>query len=107
MERINKPLFWTERSLKDLNKIHSFNAKQLGFAKALEITHGIIERIGTLEDTSFDYLQTAAKDEAFLHLRNTYRKFIEGHYKITFREGKTKVYINRIFDTRQNPNKNK
>ena len=27
--------------------------------------------------------------------------------KITYREEKTKIYINRIFDTRQHPNKNK
>lgn len=107
MERIIKPLFWTERTLKDLNRIHSFNSKLSGLSKAMEITAQIVDRVGCLEDTSFDYLHTGAKDEAFLHLKNSYRKLIEGNYKITYREGKNKIYINRIFDTRQSPRKNK
>jgi hypothetical protein len=50
-----------------------------------------------------------AVDEEFKHLKRDYKKLIEGDIKITYRLSSNKpiVYINRIFDTRQNPSKNK
>ncbi len=67
----------------------------------------MVDRVGELENPDFVYLETGSVDEYFAHLKKQYRKLIEGNYKITYREGKTKIYINRIFDTSQNPNKNK
>jgi hypothetical protein len=48
-------------------------------------------------------------DEEFKHLKRKYRKLIEKHIKITYRLSKSQptVYINRVFDTRQQPSKNK
>jgi hypothetical protein len=48
-------------------------------------------------------------DEEFKHLKRDYRKLIEGDVKITYRLSTSKpvVYINRIFDARQRPSKNK
>lgn len=48
-------------------------------------------------------------DEEFKHLKRGYKKLIEDNIKITYRISKTKtiVYINRVFDTRQDPRKNK
>jgi len=34
---IAKPVTWTKRALKDLNKVSIFNSKSLGKEKALEI----------------------------------------------------------------------
>ncbi|GGE19117.1 hypothetical protein GCM10010831_20340 [Psychroflexus salis] len=48
-----------------------------------------------------------ALDDNFSHLKHEYRKLIIQHCKITYREGNSKIYVIRIFDTRQNPNKNK
>ncbi len=83
MERIIKPIFWTNRAIKDIEKVTRFNIKLFGFNK-----------IGSV-------------DEDFTHLKFEYRKLIHHHSKITYRQGKDKIYINRIFDTRQNPIKNK
>ena len=107
MEKIIKPLIWTERALKDLKKINEFNSELLSEEKALKITQQIVDKVEILEDYNFDYTEIGAKDESFSHLKKEYRKLIEGNYKITYREGMSKIYINRIFDTRQNPNKNK
>ena len=104
MEKITKPIIWTQRALKDLNKIYEFNAENIGNDKAVQ---KIITKVEILEKTSFDYSTIGAADEDFSHLKYHYRKLIESHYKITYRVGSTKIYINRIFDTRQNPNKNK
>ena len=105
MERIIKPVYWTTRAVKDLEKTTRFNALQYGFEKAVEIALEIQESTKILE--SSDFSEIGAVDENFAHLAREYRKLIQHHCKITYREGKSKIYINRVFDTRQNPNKNK
>jgi len=107
LEKINKSLTWTQRALKDLENIKEFNSELLGNDKALEITYQILTKVDMLESHTFDYSKIGAVDESFSHLKNTYRKLIEGYYKITYREGVAKIYITRIFDLRRNPNKNK
>lgn len=105
MERISKPIFWTNRAVKDLEKVTRFNIKLFGFNKAIEIAKEIQETTEILELNDFN--QIGSIDEDFTHLKFEYRKLINHHCKITYREGKEKIYINRIFDTRQKPNKNK
>lgn len=105
MERIIKPVFWTNRAIKDLEKVARFNAMLYGFKKAIAIAMELRESTEILENGNFK--EIGSVDEDFVHLKYEYRKLIHNYCKITYREGKTKVYINRVFDTRQNPNKNK
>ena len=105
MEGIEKPVFWTARAIKDLEKVTRFNARLFGFKKAIEIALEIRQYTEILEAESFNKIGSV--DEYFLHLAWDYKKLICHHCKITYREGKSKIYINRIFDTRQNPAKNK
>jgi plasmid stabilization system protein ParE len=100
-----KPVFWTTRALKDLEKTTRFNALLYGFKKAIEIALEIRKSTDILENTNFS--EIGSVDEDFIHLKREYRKLFHHHCKITYRESKTKIYINRVFDTRQNPNKNK
>lgn len=104
MGRVNKPTELSARALKDLGRIKSFNAKLYGKAKAQEITDDIFKRLKILEDPNFS--EIGSLDENFSHLKHTYRKLIENYIKITYREGKQKIYIMRFFDTRQDPKKN-
>ena len=105
MERIIKPIYWTARAVKDLEKVTKFNAILYGFKKAIVIATELRESTEVLENDNFK--EIGSVDEDFVHLKHEYRKLIRNHCKITYREGKTKIYINRVFDTRQNPNKNK
>ena len=105
MERINKPVYWTVRAIKDLEKVTRFNAMLFNFTKAFQIATEIRQSTEILEQKSFKEIE--AIDEDFQHLKYDYRKLIHHHCKITYREGKTKIYINRVFDTRQRPSKNK
>jgi plasmid stabilization system protein ParE len=100
-----KPVYWTSRAVKDLEKVTRFNTLLYGFDKAIEFALEIRKSTDILE--SDDFSQMGAIDEDFIHLAREYRKLIQHHCKITYREGKTKIYINRVFDTRQHPNKNK
>lgn len=102
-----KPVELSSRALKDLQKAKSFNLKLYGRQKAEEIINDIFQRIESLEKPDNKFISIGAIDETFKDLKRNYRKLIAGHYKITYREGKTKIYVVRIFDTRQHPLKNK
>ena len=105
-ERI-KPIEFTSRAIKDLQKVKSFNLKLYGKPKTEAIFNSIFQRIEVLENPNNNFIDIGAIHETFKYLRWKYRKLIEDHYKITYREGKTKIYVIRIFDTRQHPSKNK
>ncbi|WP_396192622.1 type II toxin-antitoxin system RelE/ParE family toxin [Flavobacterium sp.] len=107
MERIIKPVYFTSRALKDLEKITRFNALLFGFKKAITITNDLIDSVEILENKNYDFSKIGSVDSEFKHLKRNYRKIFDGNYKITYREGVDKIYINRVFDTRQNPTKNK
>ena len=107
MERKIKPVFWSSSSVKDLEKITWFNIQLHGFEKAIDIALKIRQHTEILENPTFEFIEIGAIDDAFLELKHQYRKLIYKNCKITYREGNSKIYINRIFDTRQNPKKNK
>ena len=106
MGLVNKQVKWTKRALKDISKITVFNAKTIGKEKALKTAHKLIDTPKILENTEYDFENIGTVDEAFGYLKNEYRKIFYKHYKITYRKGKTKIYITRVFDMRQNPKKN-
>ena len=104
---ITKPVIWTPRALKDLKKVSKFNSKIKGREKAIEIAHKIINAPRILENPEYDFQNIGTVDETFSHLKLEYRKiFCEG-CKITYREGRTKIYVTRVFDQSQHPRKNK
>lgn len=103
-KEIEKLTELSARALKDLGKTKSFYTELYGKAKAQQITDDIFKRIEILED--FRFREIGPLDEDFSHLKGEYRKLIENYVKITYRIGKTKIYIVRVFDTRQNPKKN-
>jgi plasmid stabilization system protein ParE len=78
-----------------------------GLEKAQEIVESIREHTEVWENPNYNFKKIGERDEAFSHLKRIYRKLIQRHCKITYREGKTKIYIVRVFDTRRDPKKNK
>lgn len=69
----------------------------------MQITDKLVERIEKLENPIF---RKDPIDESFSHLKYEYRKMLDDYIKVTYRIGKTKIYIVRVFDTRQDPKKN-
>ncbi len=107
MSRLIKPVELTSRAIKDLKKIKSFNSDLYGAPRAQGIIDEIFDLLETLENPDFDFSEIGEVDKDFEHLKYPYRKLSLPHCKITYRKGKTKIYVIRIFDTRQNPKKNK
>lgn len=98
---------WTKRATKDLRKVYEFNIDLFGEEKSFVFIHLLLEMVDLLSDKKF--VKMGAIDEEFKHLKREYKKLIEGYIKITYRISTNKpiVYINRVFDTRQDPRKNK
>lgn len=107
METLTKPVFWTTRAKKDLGKLLRFNTKFHGLEKAKEIVESIRQHTEVLENQNYDFKKIGERDDDFSHLKHNYRKLVSHHCKITYREGKSKIYIVRVFDTRQDPKKNR
>lgn len=107
MDKKIKPVAWTSRATKDLEKITRFYIELYGNSKAKIIATDIRLKTTILESEAIDTSKIGAIDEAFKHLKYNYRKLLTNHCKITYRIGKTKIYIVRVFDTRQHPNKNR
>lgn len=100
-------IVWTSRAKKDLRKVYVFYTELAGESKALEIVESLLKRVDLLADKRF--VKIGAIDEQFRHLKYEYKKLIEKNIKITYRLSTSKpiVYINRVFETRQHPTKNK
>jgi plasmid stabilization system protein ParE len=105
-ERV-KPVVWTSRATKDLEKTTLFYIELYGLDKARKIATELRQSTEILESKNVETSQMGAIDESFIHLKREYRKLVKHHCKITYREGKSNIYVVRVFDTRQNPKKNK
>lgn len=98
---------WTLRAVRDLRRIYHFQTEFMGEEKAFDLVQLILKKVDVLSDKRFSGI--GAVDEEFSHLKRQYKKLIVKNLKITYRLNKSRrvIYINRVFDTRQNPAKNK
>jgi len=98
---------WTSRAKKDLRKVYEFYSQSTGEEKAFEIISNLLERVDLLSNPKL--AKMGVEDEQFKHLKHKYKKLIEEDIKITYRlsTSQSVIYINRIFDTRQHPSRNK
>jgi|SRR5690554_3729715 len=102
-----KPVELTTRAIKDLEKVREHSTKNFGEEKANGIIDEIFDHIAILESPDHNFTSIGSIDADFTHLRHEYRKLIKHHCKVTYREGISKIYVIRIFDTRQDPKKNR
>ena len=100
-------MVWSSRATQDLEKITKFYIDLYGYSKTRQIVTELRKSTEILERKNVNTSKIGAIDQSFKHLKGNYRKLLNHHCKITYREGKTNIYIVRIFDTRQHPNKNK
>ncbi|WP_299672241.1 type II toxin-antitoxin system RelE/ParE family toxin [uncultured Polaribacter sp.] len=109
---MTKTIVWSKRATNDLEKVTKFNLKLYNSKKAIEISKKLIasKLIASPEillNSKIDLTNHGQIDESFKHLKRIYRRILINQYKITYRIGKNDIYIVRVFDTRQHPNKNK
>lgn len=97
---IPNQIIWTESSISDFSIIISYYS-EFSIAIAEKITFNIFERTSQL----IKHPKSGQKEILLGKLKFEYRYLIEGNYKIIYRIEKQTIYIERIFDTRQNPTK--
>lgn len=97
-----KEIIWTVQAKGDLQNIYYFNT--LAFqdeSKAYKMIESIIKKTEHLEGK----ISGGTRYISDLNPTIPYQKLIYGHYIIIYRVEGNFVFINKIFDSRQNPKK--
>jgi toxin ParE1/3/4 len=94
-------IIWTIRSKNDLKQIYTQLCTQIPEQKAFEVVQRIIDRVEQLSEMP----EMGQREPLLTKLKKVYRRLVEGNYKIIYNVADDTIYINRIFDTRQNPKK--
>ncbi len=92
-------IIWTIQSKNDLKQIYTQLCTQIPEQKAFEVVQRIMEKVDKLAEMP----EMGQREPLLTKFKKVYRRLIEGHYKIIYNFANDVVYINRIFDSRQNP----
>ncbi|RMB63319.1 type II toxin-antitoxin system RelE/ParE family toxin [Dokdonia sinensis] len=101
-----KKVAYSKRGSRDFHKLKEFYNHLYGEKKTRSILEELDKTILILESPNFNFKESGEIDQQFDHLEYEYRKLIHHHCKITYREGKEFIYVVRVFDTRQAPDRN-
>ena len=93
----------TEKAEERLKEIYQYYKREASIVVAKRIKDDILKRIKTLKD----YKELGPVDEHLQYLNLAHRKLTQGNYKIVYRIEKKIIYITDIFDTQQDPDKQK
>ncbi len=94
-------IIWTDTAKNDLQNIFRFLKSDISEQKTKDIILQITNKVEILANMPL----IGQKEPKFKGLRKEYRRLIESHYKIIYHIFSDNIYINRVFDSRQNPNK--
>ena len=92
-------VIWTAKAFKGLDAIFNEIAAK-SVVSANKVVNGILDR-----ETQLISQPKSGTIETRLKLKREYRFLVESHYKIIYRIGKKSIYVLKVFDTRQHPNK--
>ena len=98
---MEKEVIWTDPAKSDLQGIYEFTTSVLGEEKAFELVEKLVNKADILYQPHTGGIRYINE----LHPEIDYKKLIEGHHLIVFREIEGVVYVNRVSDSRQNPEK--
>lgn len=99
---MEKEIIWTSQAKEDLHNIYLFNTlASQDEAKSFKLIETIIRKTEQLNGK----ISGGTRYISDLDPSIPYQKLVFKHYIIIFRIEKNNVYINKIFDSRQNPKK--
>ncbi len=99
---MEKEIIWTAQAKNDLHNIYYFNTLALDDeAKAFNLIENIIKKTEQLSRK----ISGGTRYISDLNPSIPYQKLIYKYYLIVYRVEGNVVYINKIFDSRQNPKK--
>ncbi len=102
METNKKEIVWSIKALKDLKKIYEFNILIFGEEKSFEFIIHLMNEVNLLED---GFVAIGLRYKSKKHPVINYRKLVSYHYIIIYHTKDNEIRIDKVFDSRQNPNK--
>lgn len=93
-------VIWSARAQKDISNIADYLSN-----KSIEAAENVIANILNCERYFLDDVFFSGQIQPTKSRRNDYHYLIEGHYKIIYYRKLKNVFIVKVFDTRQDPNK--
>ena len=98
---MEKEVVWTDLAKQDLREAYEFNIRLMGEENAFRLIENLILKTEVLyHPISGGTRYISQKTPEIIH-----QKLVEGHFIIIYRNDRNIYYINRVFDTRQNPSK--
>jgi len=99
---VEKEIIWTAQAKGDLQNIYYFNSLALqDEVKAFKLVEDIIKKTDQLNHK----ISGGTRYISDLNPTVPYQKLVYKHYIIIYRVEENVVFINKIFDSRQNPKK--
>ena len=96
-----REVVWTRAALADLQDIYEFNIPLQGEEKAFEL----VEHIRQKADVLYQPIMGSTRFLSRRHPERNYQKLVITPYLLIFRQVGEVVFVNRIFDSRQDPSK--
>ena len=96
-----REVVWTRAALSDLRAIYEFNISLLGEEKAFEL----VDLIRQKADMLYQPVIGSTRFISRRHPERNYQKLVIAPYILIFRQIGQVIFVNRIFDSRQDPNK--
>jgi plasmid stabilization system protein ParE len=98
---LEKEIIWTIQARKDLLQIYDFNSLVIGEEKAFQLIERILEKADVLSNE----IPGGTRYVSQITPQINYQKLILENQLIIFREDGNRLFVNRIFDARQDPKK--
>ena len=94
-------VIWTNPAKEDLYSIYNFVSDSISEQKGYETVKKIVS-IGRVLEKKF---VAASRYRSKIDPEKDYRKLVWKHYLIIFKQEGQMIFMNRVFDARQNPEK--
>ena len=98
---MEKEVIWTEHAKSDVSQIYEFNLPIIGEKKSFKIIDSIMAKVEMLSNPIIGGTRYISN----LHPEINYQKLIISDYLLIYREEGPKIFVNRVFDSRQDPKK--
>lgn len=94
-------LFWTDFSQKELEKIYEYYREKAGVRVARNLVNGIYNEVLKLKNQP----RIGQEEEFLKNRKQEFRYIVYKNYKVIYwiNEEESRIEINDVFDTRQNP----
>jgi plasmid stabilization system protein ParE len=94
-------IIWTREALEETKSIYKYYKLKASLRVARNIKNRIFSSIKNLSKQ----VRKGQIEELLLHKKGEYRYLVTGNYKVIYKITEKEIYIMKVFDCRQNPEK--